>query len=61
MRKLTRRRGRFSERLGVIMLVFDLWRRLPPKRRRQVLSLARKHGPRVAKKALTGRRARKRR
>jgi hypothetical protein len=44
-----------------MVLVFDLWRRLPPKRRRQVLSLARKHGPRVAKKAVTSRRPGRRR
>jgi hypothetical protein len=61
MRKPGRRRSRFSERIGVMVLVFDLWRRLPPKRRRQVLSLARKHGPRVAKKAVTSRRPGRRR
>ena len=29
-----------------------VWRRLPPKQRKQVLDLARKHGPKLASKAV---------
>jgi hypothetical protein len=42
--------------LGLVVLVVDLWRRLPPKRRRQVLSLARQHGPKLVKRAVKSRR-----
>jgi len=34
---------------------WDVWRRLPPKQRKQVLNLARKHGPKVASRALQAR------
>jgi hypothetical protein len=33
--------------LGVA--AWDVWRRLPPKQRKQALNLARKHGPKIAK------------
>jgi hypothetical protein len=42
--------------IGVAFALYDVWRRLPPKQRRQVLSLARRHGPKVAAKALELRR-----
>jgi hypothetical protein len=38
--------------LGLALTAYDLYRRLPPKQRKQVLELARKHGPNVAAKAL---------
>ena len=38
--------------LGVALTAYDIWRRLPPRQRKQVLDLARKHGPRVASNAL---------
>ena len=59
-------RPRLSRRLGpvgIALTAWDLWRRLPPKQRKQVLNVARKHGPRVASKVLkarASRRARKR-
>ena len=34
--------------IGLVLTAYDIWRRLPPKQRQQVLSVARKHGPRVA-------------
>ncbi len=34
--------------LGVAMTAFELWRRLPPKQRRQVLEATRTHGPKLA-------------
>ncbi len=45
---LTRRAGP----LGLALTAYDIYRRLPPKQRKQVLDLARKHGPRVASNAL---------
>ena len=34
--------------LGLALTAYDIWRRLPPKQRQQVLKVARKHGPRIA-------------
>ena len=51
---------RLSRRLGPVGLAltaWDIWRRLPPKQRKQVLNVARKHGPKVASKVLQGKRA----
>jgi hypothetical protein len=47
-KSLTRRAGP----LGIALTAWDLYRRLPPKQRKQVLDLARKHGPKVASNAL---------
>jgi hypothetical protein len=44
---LTRRTGA----VGVALTMYDLWRRLPPDQRRQVLEATRKHGTRLAGKA----------
>ena len=38
--------------LGVAMTLWDVWRRLPPRQRKLVLELARKHGPKVAARAV---------
>ena len=48
LRFLTRRAGP----LGLALTAYDIYRRLPPKQRKQVLDLARKHGPKVASTAL---------
>ena len=48
----------FSRRLGPVGLaltVWDIWRRLPPKQRKQVLNIARKHGPKVAARVMQAR------
>lgn len=42
------RLGRRAGPLGIALTAWDLWRRLPPRQRKQVLDLARKHGPKVA-------------
>ena len=34
--------------LGVALTAYDIWRRLPPRQRKQLIRLARDHGPRVA-------------
>jgi len=47
--------------LGVALTLWDVWRRLPPRQRKLVLELARKHGPKVAARALEIRRATKKR
>ena len=46
-------------RLGIALTLYDVWRRLPPKQRKQALELARKHGPRAASKVLQMQRARR--
>jgi hypothetical protein len=47
--------------VGTALTIWDIWRRLPPRQRRWVVKLARKHGPRLAKQALDAQRARRRR
>ena len=47
--------------LGVALALYDVWRRLPPKQRKQVVNLAREHGPRIATRVLEAQRARRRR
>jgi hypothetical protein len=55
MPRLTRRIGP----LGLALTAWDIWRRLPPRQRKQTLNIARKHGPRVAARVLrAGARAR---
>ncbi|MGB8003253.1 MAG: hypothetical protein WCF27_03230 [Gaiellaceae bacterium] len=51
MPRLTRRMGP----VGLALTAWDVWRRLPPKQRKQVLNLARKHGPKVAASVLQAR------
>jgi hypothetical protein len=34
--------------VGVAVLLYRGWRRLPPQQRRQALALARRHGPTIA-------------
>ena len=46
--KLTRRVGP----VGVALTAWDIWRRLPPKQRKQVIAIARTHGPKVATRVL---------
>jgi hypothetical protein len=41
------------------MTLWDIWRRLPPKQRRQLVALARKHGPRAASRLVQMRRGRR--
>lgn len=55
--KLTRRAGA----VGTALTVWDLWLRLPPRQRRWVFKQARKHGPRLAMKAIAVQRARRKR
>jgi len=41
--------------IGIALTAWDLWRRLPPRQRRQLLNLARKHGPEVASRVMQAR------
>jgi hypothetical protein len=43
--------------VGIAITLYDVWRRLSPKQRKQVLTLARKHGPKAAAKLIEFRRA----
>jgi hypothetical protein len=45
---MPRLRGLRPGPVGIAITLYDVWRRLPPKQRKQVLELARKHGPTVA-------------
>jgi hypothetical protein len=54
-RILTRRAGP----LGFALTAWDIWRRIPPKHRRTILTQARKHGPTIAKHAVNYRRRRR--
>jgi len=36
--------------VAIAITLYDVWRRLPPRQRKQVLKLARKHGPKAAAK-----------
>ncbi len=38
--------------IGIALTVWDVYRRLPPKQRKQLIALARKHGPTVATKIM---------
>jgi hypothetical protein len=42
--------------LGLALTLWDVYRRLPPKQRKMILDLARKHGPTVATRVLEMRR-----
>ena len=37
---------------ALAIAAWDVWRRLPPKQRQQLLGLARKHDPKVAKRVV---------
>jgi hypothetical protein len=42
------------------LTLWDIWRRLPPRQRKWVAQQARKHGPRIAKQAMTASKNRRR-
>ena len=41
--------------LGIALTAWDLWRRLPPRQRKQIVNIARKHGPKVAARVMQAR------
>jgi hypothetical protein len=40
--------GRRVGAVGIALTAWDIWRRLPPEYRKQILDVTRKHGPRLA-------------
>ena len=44
MPRLTRRAGT----IGLALTIWDVWQRIPPRHRKQIVKHARKHGPRLA-------------
>ena len=53
--------GRRIGGLGLALTVWDIWLRIPPRQRKILLAQARRHGPRLAKRAYEARRAARRR
>ncbi len=53
MPKLPRRAGP----IGLALTAYDVWKKLPADRRKKIVSEVRKHGPKVAKEAVTVARA----
>jgi hypothetical protein len=49
-------RFRPTSPIGLAFGAYHIWRRLPPAQRRQVLRVAREHGPKVAAALLARRR-----
>ena len=47
LRRLLRR-----DPVALALAAYQIWRRLPSKQRKQALKLAKKHGPKLAKKAI---------
>jgi len=41
--------------LTLVLTAWDIWRRLPPRQRRQIVNIARKHGPKVAARVMQAR------
>jgi len=50
VRRLTR-----AGPIAIALTAWDIWRRLPPRQRKQILEIARKHGPKVAAKVMQAR------
>jgi hypothetical protein len=44
--------GRRAGPVGIALTAWDIWRRLPPRQRKQVINLARAYGPKVAAGAI---------
>jgi len=51
--------GRRAGPVGLALTAWDIWRRLPPKQRKQALDLARTYGPKVAARAMRASTARR--
>jgi hypothetical protein len=45
--------------VGLAFALYDVWKRLPPRQRRQLMNLAREHGPKVAARVAKTRRSRR--
>ena len=58
MAKFGKALGRRAGPWGTALVLWDVWKRIPPKHRKRILQQARKHGPRLAKQAIKARRNR---
>ena len=38
--------------VGLVLTAWDIWRRIPPRHRKTIVKQARKHGPRLAARAI---------
>ena len=56
MPRLTRFKG--PAPVALALAAWDVWRKLPPQQRQQLLALARKHGPTVASRVAQTRKRR---
>jgi hypothetical protein len=45
--------------VGIAITLVDVWRRMPPRQRKLVMKMARKHGPKAARKLMEFQRARR--
>jgi hypothetical protein len=45
-------------KIGLALTAYELWKRIPASQRRRLLQSARKHGPKLAARALKARRRR---
>jgi hypothetical protein len=48
-------RPRFFGPITIALTAWDIWRRLPPRQRKQLINIARTHGPRVAARVVEAR------
>jgi hypothetical protein len=55
MPKAGRMLGRRAGPWGTALLMWDVWRRIPPQHRKLIIRQARKHGPRLAKQVIVRR------
>jgi hypothetical protein len=62
MPKIPKLAGRRVGPITTVTLLWDVWKRIPPKQRKRIVAQARKHGPRLVKQAVKARsRSRRRR
>jgi hypothetical protein len=55
MPRVTKLIGTRAGAFGVALTVWDIWQRIPPEHRHRLLAEARRHGPRLAKRAYDAR------
>lgn len=55
------RRFRGAGAIGLVLTAWDVWKRIPPRHRKQIVKQARKHGPRLAARMIQAQAARRKR
>jgi hypothetical protein len=61
MPKIPKLAGRRVAPIATATVLWDVWRRIPPKQRKLIVAQARKHGPRLVKQAVKARKKSRRR